>query len=63
MDIIILFKILCGFELVVFGWYMHVDVLILDKHRYAFCQLKNSGRLFIVKPQANTPSVIGVFGW
>ena len=29
-------------------WYMHVDVLILDKRRYAFCQLKNSGRLFII---------------
>ena len=23
------------------GWYMHVDVLILDKHCYALCQLKN----------------------
>ena len=44
-------------------WYMHVDVLIVDKHHYAFCQLKNYGRLFIVKPQANMPSVIGVFGW
>ena len=40
-----------------------VDVLILDKHRPAFCQLKNSGRLFIVKPKANMPSVIGVFDW
>ena len=42
---------------------MHVDVLILDKRRYAFCQLKNSGRLFIVKSLANTPSVTDVFGW
>ena len=40
-----------------------VDILILDKHRHAFCQLKNSRRLFIVNPQANTPSVIRVFGW
>ena len=42
---------------------MYIDVLILDEHRYAFSQLQNSGRLFIIKPQANTPSVIGVFGW
>ena len=48
--------------MVVFGWYMNVDVLILDKHCYAFCHLENSD-LFIVKPKANTPSVIGVFGW
>ena len=34
-----------------------VDVLILDKHCNAFCLLKNSGRLFIVKPKANMPSV------
>ena len=40
-----------------------VDVLIVDKQRHVFCQLKNSGRLFIVKPKANTPSVIDVFGW
>ena len=40
-----------------------VDILILDKHRYAFCQLKNSGRLLIVISKENTPSVIGVFGW
>ena len=40
---------------------MYVDILILDKHCYAFCQLKNSGRLFTVKPQANTPSMMRVF--
>ena len=40
-----------------------VDVLVLYKHCYAFCHLKKSGRLFIVKPKANTPSVIRVFGW
>ena len=37
------------------------DVLILDEHRHAFCQLKNSGRLFIIKSKANTPSVIDEF--
>ena len=35
-----------------------VDVLILRKHRHAFCQLKNSRRLFIVKSKVNTPSVV-----
>ena len=49
--------------MIVFGWYMNVDVLILDKHRYAFCHLKKSGTLFIVKLKANTPSVICAFGW
>ena len=39
------------------------DVLILDKYRHAFCQLRNSWRSFIVKPKVNTSSVIGVFGW
>ena len=39
------------------------DVLILDQYRHAFCQVRNTGRLFIVKPKANTASVIGVFGW
>ena len=28
--------------MIVFGWYMNVDVLILDKHRHAFCHLENS---------------------
>ena len=37
------------------------DVLLLDKYRHAID--KNSGRLFIVKPKVNTPSVRGVFGW
>ena len=40
-----------------------VDVLILNKHRHTFCQLKNSRRLFVVKLKANTPSVVSVFGW
>ena len=40
-----------------------VNVLILDLHRPAFCQLKNYGRLFIVKPQENMPSVTRVFDW
>ena len=40
-----------------------VDVLLLDKHHHAFCQLKNSGSLFIVKRKANTYSLIGMFGW
>ena len=40
-----------------------VDVLVLYEYCYAFCHLKKSGRLFIVKPKANTPSVIRVFGW
>ena len=30
-------------------------ILILDKYLHAFCQLRNSWRLFIVKPK--------VFGW
>ena len=38
-----------------------VDVLILDKHCYAFCQLKNSGRIFIVKPKANTFFIFFVY--
>ena len=38
-------------------------VLILDKYRHAFCELRNSRRLFIVKPKVSTPSVICVFGW
>ena len=50
-------KWLCSFATCI------VDVLILDKHCYAFCHLENSGRLFIVKPRANTLSIIGVFGW
>ena len=40
-----------------------IVVLILDVHRHAFYQLKNSGKLFIVKIKANTPSVIDEFGW
>ena len=39
-----------------------VDILILDKH-YAFCHLENFGRLLIVKPRVNMPSMIGVFVW
>ena len=61
-----LFKILvhyANFNLVCSVGTCIADVLILDKHRYAFCHLENSGRLFIVKPRANTPSMIGVFGW
>ena len=63
MDISLLFKILCGLELVCLVGTPIVDVLILNEHRHAFCQMKNSGRLFIVKPKANTPSVVDVFGW
>ena len=38
--------------MVVFGWYMNVDVLTLDKHRYAFCHLENSGRFIYCKSQS-----------
>ena len=38
--------------MIVFGWYMNVDVLILDKHRHAFCHLENSGRFIYCKTQS-----------
>ena len=37
--------ILCGLELGVFGLVHTLKRLIVDKRRYTFCQLKNSGRL------------------
>ena len=38
--------------MIVFGWYMNVDILILDKHRHAFCHLENSGRFIYYKTQS-----------
>ena len=63
MDISLLFKIIRGSELDVLTGKFIVDVLILDEHCHTFCQLKNAGRLFIIKSKANTQSVIDEFVW
>ena len=54
---------ICGPSVVIYLFHIHghyyflFGILVLRGLELAFCQLKNSGRLFIVKPQTNTPSV------
>ena len=34
--------------MIAFGWYMNVDVLILDKQRYAFCHLWKLREIYLL---------------